>query len=416
MSNLLGRLEIEMEKKIFSFLVIFFVVFLGIDIVSLIMVQLAGFWIIYWYLIPLIVTLVISGVIIDKIVSSARRRAVFLLILIPEGALTLVSGFTVLDPTAQAVLWIFIGIFSGFTIVSILAFLADTTTREQRGKVAGFITGIAWMFAAIFLSWISSTIVAPTVILFIFAAVKIAGGVVSAYLLIAGPEGAGTDIYSSQSSLKESFSFIWSDKKFLLYSISFMLIWLAQGIFLPIGGSGQSPPQSYQQIVSIGFAAGALFLIVSGFLLDKQGRKQILVYGTLLATISFLSYYFPIGAVFLSGLVISVTTISVVLGDIAPTDAKGRYFAIFLLFSFTAYLVGYLIGLAVGVNPFVALACVIISAIAFIFIFLKGEEPEPPSEAPGSFAPVIPPLSPTKTPPEPPSFEPGPSDSEFEDL
>ncbi len=415
MSNFLSRLEIEMEKKIFSFLIIFSIVFLGIDMVSLIMVDLGGFTIIYWYLIPLIVTLAISGIIIDKLVSSIRRRAAFLLILIPEGALTLVSAFSVPDPAAQAVLWIFIGVFSGFTIVSILAFLTDTTTMEQRGKVAGFITGIAWMVAAVFLSWFSSVTLDPFTLLFIFAIIKLAAGIISVYVLFAGSEGAGTDILSSRSSLKESYNFIWNDKKFLLYMVSFMLIWLAQGIFLPIGGAGQNPIAEYQPMVSIGFAAGALFLIVSGFLLDKQGRKQILVYGSLLATISFLSYYFPIGAVFLSGITISVTTIIVVLGDIAPDDSKGRYFAVFLLFSFTAYLVGYLIGNVAGTSPFVALACVIISAIAFVFIFLKGKEPEPPSEAPGGFAPVIPPLSP-KTPPEAPSFDSEPSSSELGDL
>ncbi|MHA1357335.1 MAG: MFS transporter [Candidatus Helarchaeota archaeon] len=422
MSNFLSRLEIEMEKKIFSFLIIFFLVFIGIDIFSLIMVSLASFWIIYWYLIPLIVTLVVSGVIIDKVVASMRGRAAFLLLLIPEGALTMVLGINIVSPTTQAILWIFIGILSGFTIVSILAFLADITTMEQRGKVAGFITGIAWMFAAVFLSWISSTIVAPSIIIFIFALIKIAGGAVSVYIFFAESEGSGSDIVNFQSSspgfgglLKESYKFIWTDKKFLLYMVAFMLLWLAQGIYLPIGGRGQTLYQSYQQIASIGFAAGALFLIISGFLLDTQGRKQILVYGILLTTISFLSYYFPIGSVFLSGFVISLTTIIVVLGDLAPSDAKGRYYSIFFLSNFTAFLVGFLLGLIIG-NGYgfqlgnytsVALACVIISAIAFVLIYLKGAEPEEPSETPSVFptsAPEFPPLT--------PSSEPSLSDSE----
>ncbi len=395
MSNFLSRFDIEMEKKIFGFLVVFFLVFLGIDMVSIFMVLIPApiFWILYWYLIPLIITLLFAGVIIDKMVSSSRKRAGFLLLLIPEGFLTLVLGFNIGNATTLAILWVFIGVFSGFTIVSILAFLIDTTAMEQRGRVAGLVTGIAWMVSAILLSWISSLIFAPDIVMFVFAAVKLAGGCVAVYLLFRTTEEAGESIVKFQSTsqgfgglLKESYRFIWSDKKFLLYVIAFFLIWLAQGIFLPIGGRGQAPYQSYQQMASIGFAAGALFLLVSGLILDKQGRKQILVYGALLASVSFLSYYFPIGSVFLSGFSILLTTIIVVLGDIAPSDAKGRYYSIFLMFNFIAFFIGFLIGLAlgngyqIGGTPFVAAACVIITAISLVLVYLKGAEPETSSD------------------------------------
>ncbi len=410
MSNFLKRLEIDMETKIFSFLVIFFTVFLGIDIVSIIMVQIPTFSIIYWYIIPLIVTLIIAGVVIDKVVSSMRRRAMFLLLLIPEGFLTIILGFNIGNATAQAILWIFIGVFSGFTIVSILALFLDTTSQEQRGKVAGLISGIAWLVAAVLLSWIGSTIFAPEIVMFVFAAVKLAGGAVSVYLLFRKSEETSESLVKFQSTsgigglLKDSYKFIWSDKKFLRYLIAFILIWVAQGIFVPIGGAGQFTYQSYQQMASIGFAAGGFLLIVSGYVLDKEGRKRILFIGGFLATISFVSYYFLLGAVFLGGISMLVTTIIVILGDLAPSDAKGRYCSIFLLFNFGAFFVGFLIGLILGggyqVNgsPFVALACLIITAIALIFIYFKGEAPETqPPEKPLARPSEIPLTEPSET-------------------
>ncbi|MFX1296917.1 MAG: hypothetical protein ACFFD2_18925, partial [Promethearchaeota archaeon] len=120
MSNFLERLEIEMEKKHFSFLLIFFITFLAVDIVSIIIIQIQ-FTIIYLYLIPLIIVLIFAGLIIDK-----RRRAIFLLLLIPEGFLTLILAF-VTDPFSIGILWVFIGVFSGFTIKALLGYFADIT-------------------------------------------------------------------------------------------------------------------------------------------------------------------------------------------------------------------------------------------------------------------------------------------------
>jgi MFS family permease len=380
MSNFIGRIGIEMEKKIFSFLLIFLIIFLGIDLVTIIMNQISGFLVIIWYLIPLIISLIIAGVIIDKV----GKRSIFLLFLIPEGLLTLVLGFNVTNPTALAILWIFIGILSGFTITSLLGFFVDTTNIEHRGKIAGIVSGVAWLVAAVVLSYSVSAIFAANILMFAFAVIKLIGGGIAFYLLFAKIEEK-KDIIKHQATsqgfvsyLKESYRFLWADKKYIIYLIAFVLIWVAQGIFMPIGGSGQAPPQNYQQITSIGFAAGGIILILSGFLIDEKGRKEILVYGAILVSISFISYYFPLGAVFLSGIPVLFTCIIVFLGDIAPSDAKTRYYSVFLLFNFLAFFIGYIIGIIITPSQWVALACIIISALALLLIFLKGaKSPEP---------------------------------------
>lgn len=373
-----------MEKKTFSFLMIFLIIFFGIDIVS-ILIPLTGIWVVFPYIIPLIITLILSGVIIDKL----AKRTWFLLLLIPEGLLTLVLGINITDPTTFTVLWIFIGIFSGFTIVAILGFFADMTKLDQRGKVAGLVCGLAWLVAAILLSWVSSTIFSANALLILFAIIKLAGGGISFYLLIRKSEPVGEAPTKHQATgqgflgyLKDSYSFIWTDKKFFLYFIAFILIWVAQGIYTPIGGLGQAPPSNYQSIASIGLAAGSLFLITTGSLMDQHGRKHMLIYGSILATLCFLSYYFPLGAVFLAGIPLTISTILVLLADLAPNDARGRYYSIFLLANFLAYLIGFIIGLAtvnaaswtIDGGGWVSFACIIITALALVLILLKGAE------------------------------------------
>jgi MFS family permease len=378
MSNFLSRLNIDMEKKTFSFLLVFMIIFFGIDIVSVLLTTPSGIWVVFLYGIPLILTLIIAGVVIDKL----AKRTWFLLLLIPEGLLTLVLGISITDPTANTILWIFLGIFSGFTIAALLGFFADMTKQDQRGKVAGLVCGLSFLVAAILLSWISSTVFAANVLMYLFAIIKLAGGGISFYLLIRKPESGGEAPTKFQGTgqgflgyLKQAYSFIWTDKKFRIYFIAFALIWVAQGIYAPIGGFGQVSPPNFQQIASIGFAAGALFLIMMGSVVDQHGRKQMLLYGTILAILSFLSSYFPLGAVFLAGLPLLIAIILVFLGDIAPSDGKARYYSIFLMINLLGFLIGVIIGLAIGVGSVgVVVACIIITAIALVLILLKGEE------------------------------------------
>lgn len=378
MTNLLERLEITMEKKLFAFLLIFFMIFLAVDIVSITIIKIGSLVVVYYYLIPLIISLILSGSFIDRV-----RRSWFLILLIAEGLLTIVLAFTITEAVSVAILLIFIGIFSGFTLVAILGFFADVTTMAHRGKVAGVITGIAWVIGAILLSWYSSTIfnAAPQVFIFTIGLLKLSGGGVAIYILFAKTEETVAPASTINSEgrglgelIQESYGFVWGDPKFSAYLVSFVLIFFAQGLFLPIGGAEQLPSaQTYQQIASIGFAAGGLFLFLTGFLLDKS-RKKVLIYGAILTTISFAAYYFPIGATFLAGFPILLSAILVVIGDIAPDNRRARYYSVFLSLSLLAYLLGLLIGDLLTPSPWIALTCLIITAISFLSIYLWGTE------------------------------------------
>ena len=377
MSNFLERLEINMEKKIFSFLLVFFIIFLGIDIVSIILIQLPtpGFPVIYGYVLPLIIVLIFAGAFVDR-----ARRSWFLLLLIPESLLTFVLAFNIGNSAVEWILWPFIGILSAFTIVGMLAFFADITKMDQRGKIAGVVTGIACIAGAAVLSWFSSTLFSAIGLMIVFAVVKLIGAAISLYMLFAKTEESIDTVPTVDAEgrsifdvIGESFSFVWDNPKFRTYLISFALIFLAQGILVPIGGAGQTTIQLYQAMASIGFAAAALFLIISGPLLDK-GRKQIVIYGAILAIISFLSYFFPVGAVFLAGFAVLLVAIIIVISDISPPDRRARYFSVFLSFILAMFFVGYLIGAALAPSPWIALTGVIISGIAFVLIYLWGEE------------------------------------------
>lgn len=382
MGNFLERFDIQMEKSTFSFLLVFFIIFLGVDVVSIIMIQIQGILIVVWYLVPLIIILVIAGLLIDK-----RRRAIFLLLLIPEGFLTLVLGF-VTDPFGLAILWVFIGVFSGFTIVAILGYFADTTSSDQRGSIAGLVCGITWIIAAVLLSWLTSTISAPNILMFVFAGIKLTGGGISIYILIRKMDIPNESTVDHSNSggfgglLKESYGFLWEDSTFRSYLIIFILIWLAQGILLPFGGIAQSSPQPYQSMASIGFFAGGFSLIIGSYMLDKS-RKQMIVLGSILALLSVLAYYFPIGSVCLAGISVLITTAIIILADIAPVDRRARFYSVFLLCNFVAFLAGFFIGYIIaGIytftptvrNDLIVIVCAIITGFAVLFSIIWGKD------------------------------------------
>ena len=330
---------------------------------------------IFGYVLPLIIVLIFAGAFVDR-----ARRSWFLLLLIPESLLTFVLAFNIGNPAVEWILWIFIGGLSAFTIVGMLAFFADITKMDQRGKIAGVVTGIACIAGAAVLSWFSSTLLSAIGLLIVFAVVKLIGAGISLYMLFAKTEESIDTVPTVDAEgrsifdvIEESFGFVWDNPKFRTYLISFVLIFLAQGIFVPIGGFGQITFQSYQAMASIGFAAAALFLIISGPILDK-GRKQIVIYGTILAIISFLSYFFPVGAVFLGGFAVLLVAIVVVISDISPPDRRARYFSVFLSLILLAFFFGYIIGSFLTPSPWIAFTGVVISGIAFVLIYLWGEE------------------------------------------
>ncbi|MHA1249262.1 MAG: MFS transporter [Candidatus Helarchaeota archaeon] len=338
----------------------------------------------YLFGIPFIITLIVSGVIVDK---GWRLYSMFLLL--AEGVLLIVIGLIInTEPLAVNLLLIILGLISGLTTCALMAYFADHTDEQfgkmERSTAAGFIFSITWILMAISISAYnvaSQATVGLTmfgIMLIIFGGIKFTGGICA--IIIKFTEGESPAIVKYEMSkgikgfFKDSFGFVISDKKFFIYWICYMLVWISQGI---ISNLSTLTGLNFNQISALGFATGGLILVAGGYMIDKIGRKNMVLYGLILTTASFVVYVFDMAAVFYSGIAILISTIFVILADIAPPDSRGRYSGIFIGLILIGFFVGQIIGIG-GADPAITMgyyiAGAILCGIALIIIFAFGKD------------------------------------------
>ncbi len=369
----------SLDKKNFFYMLIFIMTF-AISIILAEIIQSS----MYLFGIPFIITLIVSGVIVDK---GWRLYSMFLLL--AEGVLLIVIGLIInTEPLAVNLLLIILGLISGLTTCALMAYFADHTDEQfgkmERSTAAGFIFSITWILMAISISAYnvaSQATVGLTmfgIMLIIFGGIKFTGGICA--IIIKFTEGESPAIVKYEMSkgikgfFKDSFGFVISDKKFFIYWICYMLVWISQGI---ISNLSTLTGLNFNQISALGFATGGLILVAGGYMIDKIGRKNMVLYGLILTTASFVVYVFDMGAVFYSGIAILISTIFVILADIAPPDSRGRYSGIFIGLILIGFFVGQIIGIG-GANPAITMgyyiAGAILCGIALIIIFAFGKD------------------------------------------
>ncbi|MBD3229764.1 MAG: MFS transporter [Candidatus Lokiarchaeota archaeon] len=371
----------KFNKKHFIYMLIFILTFAISFMLAEIIVDS-----IYFFGIPFIITLIISGVLIDK-----GHRLWFMVLLLGEGALIIVLALSYQTIFARNILFILLGILSGFTTCGLMANFADHTDEQfgnlNRSTVAGFIFSITWIIIAAAISAYLRYSRAPLDpinqwvyigLLIFFGGVKFAGGICTIIIWITEGEAKSIIKYEMTGGVKgffkDSFWFIISDKKYFTYWISYMLVWISQGMLslltIPTGGL------SFLEISTYGFATGGLILVAGGYMIDKIGRKNMVIYGMILTTASFIVYIFDMGAVLTSGIAILVSTIFVIIADLAPADSRGRYSGIFIGLLLLGFLIGQIIGLgATTTNTFAYfIAGAILCGIGLILVLIFGKD------------------------------------------
>ena len=154
-----------------------------------------------------------------------------------------------------------------------------------------------------------------------------------------------------------------------------MLIWVSQGMMSVL----VSPitTWSFTEIYSIGLAAGGLILVAGGYMIDKIGSKNTIIYAIILIIASFIVYIFEMGAVLISGIAILISTLFVIIADIAPSDSRTRYSGVFIGLMILGFLIGQIIGVfGVGSTYIFAyyIAGAVMSGISLVTIVIFGKD------------------------------------------
>ena len=271
---------------------------------------------------------IIGSSIIGSILPKERSRLNFLYLWIILGTITsllpvLLDNFTAIHILIISAL---LGVSFGLGMPSCLAYFADHTLVENRGRTGGVILLTTNLIAPLFAILIGTFNL--TVNSIIFAMWRASG-------LIVYPIKTKEKI---ASKMKRNISFIsiLHDKSFVLYFIAWLMFCLIHRFEEPILSDSLSDFHHFMLI--IGPIIGSLFALIAGILSDWVGRKRVVLYGFVTLGIAYaiigidptalVSWYFFLAIGSISTGILWVTFILILWGDLSQSSSREKYYAI----------------------------------------------------------------------------------------
>jgi len=269
---------------------------------------------------------IIISSIAGSILSSKINRLNFFYFWMILGVVTsplpaLLNNFVVIHALIISVLW---GISFGLGMPSCLAYFADYTSIENRGRVSGII-------------WLITNLSAPPIMIIfgmfnlligsIFFALWRASGLVIFFL---NPK----EISVSETKKNSSFTSIFHDKSFILYFIAWFMFMFIDRSEAPVLRFFLG--DLYYFIIAP--IIGSFSAFIAGLLSDWIGRKRIVLYGFITFGIAYamigiapdasFSRYFFLAIESISTGIFYVTFILLLWGDLSQHGTKEKYYAI----------------------------------------------------------------------------------------
>jgi MFS family permease len=275
------------------------------------------------YYITIIVSSIVGLILSNRI--SRRNFLYFWIILgiFTSALLALFNNFTVIN---VLIIGILLGASFGLGMPSCLAYFADCTLVENRGRIGG-ITLLITNLSAPLLS-IPLMMFDLKVNSIIFTAWR-ASGLIIFFLK---PE----ENFASETKKNASSTSIFHDKAFFLYFIAWLMFCLIDRFEQPIlknffGNFNYS-------VVMIEPIIASLSALIAGLLSDQIGRKRVVLYGfaTLgisygiigLAPATIISWYFYLVVDSISTGILWVAFILILWGDLSQSGAREKYYVI----------------------------------------------------------------------------------------
>jgi len=294
---------------------------------------------------------IIGSSIVGSIISSKIRRLTFLYFWMILGAVTsllplLFGNFT---PTYVLIVSILLGISFGLGMPSCLAYFADHTLVENRGRIGGIILLITNLSAPLFAFFLGMLNLAVMSIIF---AIWRASGLIAFFLK---PE----EKIASETKKNVSFASVLHDKSFIFYFIAWLMFCLVDRFEQPILKNFFG--DFHFLMVMIGPLIGGFSAFAAGLLSDWIGRKRVVLYGFvtlglayaiigLAPAISF-SWYFYLAVDSVSTGMLMVTFYLILWGDLSQSGSREKYYVIGGIPYFLTYIIRPLSALHVTLIP-----------------------------------------------------------------
>lgn len=311
-----------------------------------------------------ILAIIGSGV-TGSILSGKIKRRMFLYLWILLGTITslipiVLPNITLMHLLGISFLW---GISFGLGMPSCLAYFADYTVLENRGRMGGIIF-LATNLSAPFVVMLSRINLPMS-----FAISTIWRGLGLIMLLLLKPAENRT----LERRRPTSFASILHNKSFLLYLIPWFMVSIIDR-FENVFFEHFLAPDLFDLIHTIGPIIGTIFAFVGGLLSDWVGRKRVVIYGFISLGLAYavigiaptvsLSWYFHSVIDGIAWGVFTVTFFLILWGDLSSSGAREKYYAIGIIPFFFADFIGVLFA------PYMLIPPSAVFSVASLFLFL----------------------------------------------
>ena len=312
----------------------------------------------------------VFSAIVGSLISERVNRRSFLFFWIALGIPVIVSSLFFRGIAFSLIFASLLGTSIGLGFPSCLAFLADSTSVEERGRVAGIAIFVVFFF-------ILGTVAVPSLVGF---------GLITIIMLclvrLTGLLALAIDPFYREMGKQKSWGKILSDKELMLYIFPWIMVNIADGLRTLIWPDFTTMP-GFQTLVIYGYYLRYLgigfFGLIAGMIADRFGRKQPIILGLLLygigfgflgfygfnATLSVLAYLLTsgVGWSFLFVVYFSV------LGDLAFSNSKEKYYAIGMVTPIAILLGFYAVSDFFKTIAPLSVASPILSIVLFLSIF-----------------------------------------------
>jgi len=266
---------------------------------------------------------IISAIIASLIAEKLDRKKIFIIWPI-IGVLSTLSLAIIQGLFLSIISCILLGLSLGFVLPSSMAFIADSTTVEERGRVSGIT--ILETFVIAFLAIAIITIFGEGVLTIIIVVSLIRLVSLFAFIMNKGEYKLRKEKIILQKSNYRDFAY---------YLIPWIIFALAAGLAWNL-----IPTQEFSSVISLGtifrYAFIALFGLIWGVVADRVGRKQPIILGLILLGISFAGLgYAMISETVLFYLIISgvawgsfLTIYLAIPGDLSDYSSREKFYAL----------------------------------------------------------------------------------------
>ena len=274
----------------------------------------------------------IGSAIVGSILLNRIGRLNFLYLWIISGIVTsslpaLFNSFTV---THVLILSIFLGISFGLGMPSCLAYFAECTIVENRGRIGGITLLITNLIAPLLV--IPFKMFDPTVNSIILAMWRGTGLII----FFLRPE----ENFAAKVKKNISFTSIFRNKPFILYFVAWFMFCLVDNFEKSLIDHflSNSMPSLLNVMGIVEPIIGSLFILIAGLLCDRTGRKRIVLYGFIALGLAYaiigldpslaISWYFYFLVDGVAWGIFFVIFVLILWGDLSQPGTREKYYTV----------------------------------------------------------------------------------------